>query len=219
MTKFSHATFLILLAGCQPFKSRYAMEDREYAAKYAEGAEPGDLVGKAKQAIDARHVAGLGGLYASGAGQYTGNEDKPVIGAEIGYESYPTSYYSQRIGATVLFNGELPYAGIDVGARLQSPTRFAPFLGVGMFNGVIPTLSVKVEDDNLDNDKDGAVDEDGEADWGIEGYTVAVYPEFGAHFWINGTGRATVYTRYFVSSAGRDQDQWILGGQMTVFSR
>ena len=218
MTKLSLATFLLLLAGCQPFKSRYALEDREYAAKYTEGAEPGDLVGKAKQAIDARHVAGLGGIYASGAGQFIGNDDKPVIGAEIGYEFYPKSYYSQRIGAMVLFNGELPFAGVDVGARLQSPTRFAPFVGAGMFNGVIPGLS-DAENDNFDNDKDGAIDEDGETDWGIDGYTVAIYPELGAHFWINGKGRATVYSRYFVSSAGRDQDQWILGGQMTVFSR
>lgn len=218
MQRITAIAAVLLLAGCQPFKSRYAMDDREYAAKYQEGAEPGDLVGKAKQAIDARHVAGLSGWYVSGAGQFIEDSDKPVIGGELGYEWYKTSYFSQRVGGMVLFNGDLPYVGLDAGLRLQSPTRLAPFVGVGMFNGIVPTYD-EAEDDNVDNDDNGTVDEDGEMDWDIRGYTVAVYPEFGTHFWINGHGRATVYTRYFVSSAGRDQDQWILGGQMTLFSR
>jgi hypothetical protein len=218
MSRIPFAAILLIVSGCQPFKSRYAMDDREYAAKYAEGAESGDLLGKAKQAIDARHVAGLSGWYASGAGQYTGNADRPVVGAEVGYEHYQTSYFSQRMGGMLLFDGELPYAGIDIGARLQTPTRFAPFLGAGIFNGIIPSYE-NAENDNADNNKNGFIDEAGESDWTIKRYTVAIYPELGAHFWINGSGRATLYSRYFVTSAGRDQDQWIIGGQMALFSR
>lgn len=58
-----------LSCGCNGFKSRYAMSDPVYAKKYAEGAERGDLLGKAKQAVDARHVAGLGGWFVSGGTQ------------------------------------------------------------------------------------------------------------------------------------------------------
>lgn len=63
---------LILVAGndCSLLRSRYAMNDEVYAAKYADGAERYDFLGKAKQALDARHVDGLGGVYLSG-GQLT----------------------------------------------------------------------------------------------------------------------------------------------------
>ncbi len=58
-----------LSCGCNGFKSRYAMSDPVYATNYAEGAERGVLFGKAKQAVDARHVAGLGGWFVSGGTQ------------------------------------------------------------------------------------------------------------------------------------------------------
>jgi hypothetical protein len=194
------------------------MDDIQYAAKYADGAEPGDLFGKAKQAIDARHVEGLGGLYIGGVGQFSDDQDKPMFGGEIGYEFYPKSYFSHRMGAMFLFNGDLPYIGFDLGARLQSPTRFAPFVGLGTFQGILPSQESAI-DDRHDNDDDGIVDEADETEWTIDSYTASIYPEFGAHLWINGSGRATVYTRYLVTSAGRDQDQWVLGGQMVLFSR
>ncbi len=194
------------------------MDDLEYAAKYEEGAEKGDVVGKVKQAVDARHVKGLGGWFVSGGGQFLGKSDFPIVGAEVGYEYYPTSYYSQRISGLLLSDSNQGFAGVDVGARLQSPTRLAPFAGVGMYNG-FSRGEIDSDQDGLDNDDDGAIDEKGEKNSIVDGYVVAVYPEFGAHFWLNGSGRITMYTRYFVTSEGRSQDQWLLGGQATIFSR
>lgn len=194
------------------------MDDLEYAAKYHEGAEKEDVLGKVKQAVDARHVKGLGGWFVSGGGQFLAKSDAPIVGAEVGYECYPTSYYSQRISGLLLSDSNQGFAGMDVGARFQTPSRLAPFAGVGMFNG-FSRGEIDADQDRRDNDEDNAIDEGGEKKSIVDGYIVAVYPEFGAHFWLNGSGRITLYTRYFVTSEGRDQDQWLLGGQATIFSR
>ena len=194
------------------------MDDREYAAKYHEGADKEDVVGKVKQAVDARHVKGLGGWFVSGGGQFLAKSDAPIVGAEVGYEYYPTSYYSQRISGLLLSDSNQGFAGMDLGARFQTPTRLAPFAGVGMYNG-FSRGEIDSDRDGLDNDDDKAIDEEGEKKSIVDGYILAVYPEFGAHFWLNGSGRITLYTRYFVTSEGRDQDQWLLGGQATIFSR
>lgn len=194
------------------------MDDLEYAAKYYEGAEKGDVVGKVKQAVDARHVKGLGGWFVSGGGQFLEKTAFPIIGAEIGYEYYPTSYYSQRISGLLLSDSNQGFGGVDIGARVQAPTRLAPFVGVGMFNG-FSRGEIDADSDGVDNDDDNAIDERGEKDSTVDGYIVAIYPEFGAHFWLNGSGRITMYTRYFVTTEGRAQDQWLVGGQATVFSR
>ena len=61
---------LVACGGCSMLKSRYAMDDPVYAEKYAIGAEKFDLLGKVKQAIDARHAKGLGGTCLSGGAQY-----------------------------------------------------------------------------------------------------------------------------------------------------
>jgi hypothetical protein len=52
-------SFSVLSVGCNALKSRYAMSDPVYAEKYAEGAKRDDVLGKLKQAIDARHVEGF----------------------------------------------------------------------------------------------------------------------------------------------------------------
>ncbi len=194
------------------------MDDLEYAAKYHEGAEKEDVVGKVKQAVDARHVKGLGGWFVSGGGQFLEKSDTPIVGVEVGYERYPASYYSQRISGLLLSDSNQGFAGVDVGARFQTPTRLAPFAGIGMYNG-FSRGEIDSDRDGRDNDDDYLIDEKGEKDSAFDGYIVAVYPEFGAHFWLNGSGRITMYTRYFVTSEGRDQDQWLLGGQATIFSR
>ena len=63
------------------------MSDPVYAEKYAEGAERGDILGKAKQAFDARHVAGLGGWYLSGGSLYQPKSDNTLAGGDMGFES------------------------------------------------------------------------------------------------------------------------------------
>jgi hypothetical protein len=194
------------------------MNDPVYAEKYAEGASRGDLAGKAKQAIDARHVAGLGGWFVSGGMQQRAQGRLPLAGAEIGYEFYPVNWFSHRAGLSAYFNREDGFAGIDGGCRFQLPARITPFAGAGAFAGVSRGLSDDSHD-GVDNDNDLFVDESDEQSSTVDDFMCAVYPEVGSHFWLTGSVRTTVSGKYLVSSLGRDQDDWLLGGQLTFFNR
>lgn len=206
-------------SGCELLKSRYAMDDTVYASKYADGAEQGDLVGKAKQALDARHTSGLSGIYLSGGAQVRPSSGRAMAGGEVGGEAYATSWCSGRAGLAGYYGDDEGYLGCDAGLRLQTPTRLAPFVGVGAVVGVSRGVE-QVADDGLDNDDDMWIDEADERETStIDSMLTAVYPEVGAHFWIDGNWRVTTFGRYLVTSFGRDSDDWLLGLQVTRFGR
>jgi hypothetical protein len=210
---------LVLQCGCESLlRSRYAMDDPYYAGKYAEGAERGDLLGKAKQALDARHTAGLGGLYLSGGACVRPSEEKAMAGGELGGEYYVTNWFTPRAALAGFGNGEDGFIGLDLGARLQTPSRIAPFVGVGTFLGYSDE-EVSADDDWQDNDVDGWVDEWGETEKDITGLLGAVYPEVGVHLWLDEKWRITTHGRYTISTEGRDRDDWLLGVQIALFSR
>lgn len=194
------------------------MDDPVYAEKYADGAEKFDLVGKAKQAIDARHVEGLGGQYLSGGAQYQADASEPFAGAELGFEGYATSWLTTRAALAGSVGDGEGRIGLDLGTRIQTPSRVAPFAGVGMFVGARPHKDL-ANMDGLDNDDDGFIDEFNEKEWDIDNWLVAVYPELGAHVWLNGSWRLTAYGRYLLTTEGRGHDDWLVGGQLTVFRR
>ena len=210
-------TALMFSSGCSMLKSRYAMDDPVYAEKYTEGAEKGDWAGKFKQAFDARHTEDLSGMYFSGGAQVR-DEGSVLGGAELGVEGYLQNWVSAR-GAVAIFGADGEgYGGLDLGVRLQPPSRVAPFIGVGMFNGGSKGV-VDADDDGFDNDDDGRIDERGEQRDRLDGWLTAVYPEVGLHAWLNGRLRMSMFGRYFVTNHGRDDDHWLVGGQITAFSR
>ncbi len=111
------------------------MEDPEYAAKYIDGAEKTDISGKIKQAADARFQSGSSGMFVSG-GVYTRPDAKTALGAiDVGIESYATSFLTMRGSLMAAAGDDDWFTGLDLGLRLQSPTRLAPFVGVGTFTG------------------------------------------------------------------------------------
>ncbi|HBE68323.1 MAG TPA: hypothetical protein DDW52_09270 [Planctomycetaceae bacterium] len=210
---------LQLLSGCANLlKSRYAMDDPVYAAKYTDGASKTQPLKKLKQAIDARHVEGLGGGYFTAGTQWRDSTQGTLAGAEIGSEAYPTSWLSYRMAMAGYIGPDDWYAGGDVGARLQLPTRLTPFVGVGTFHGLSLTRE-EAEDDRIDNDDNGFIDERGEMATTVDGWLSTIYPETGVHFWLSGQSRLTGYARYIVSSHGRDADDWLAGIQFSAFSR
>jgi len=199
-------------------KSRWALDDPVYADKYTVGAEKSDLLGKTKQALDARHAEGWGGFYLSGGAQYQADADEPFVGGELGTEFYMASWMTGRGALATYIGDDEGFLGLDVGMRLQTPTRVAPFVGIGMFQGA--SRGVELADwDGKDNDGDGFIDERGEEESGVDDWLSAVYPEVGLHAWLNGHWRVTAYGRYFVSSEGRAHDDWLVGGQLTAFRR
>jgi hypothetical protein len=217
--RYTFAILLITLSGCSSLlRSRYAMDDPVYAQKYARGAARGDLLGKVKQALDARHTGGMGGLYASGGGQVRPGTGDAVYGAELGSEGYLTSWLTGRAALAGYYGDSEGFAGGEVGARLQTPSRIAPFVGVGTFQGFSRGVEI-ADDDGLDNDGDDRIDEKGEQNGTIDGFLSSIYPEVGVHTWIDGRWRVTTFGRYLITSWGRSQDDWMVGLQLTAFSR
>ncbi|MCA9137344.1 MAG: hypothetical protein KDB00_11315 [Planctomycetales bacterium] len=198
-------------------KSRWAMSDPEYAEMYCDGAEKSDVLGKLKQAVDARFQEDASGLFVSGGYAKRSDADHGLAAIDVGAEAYFTSYLTGRASLMGMGNGDDWFTGLDTGLRLQTPTRLAPFVGAGMYAGYARE-SVLADDDWQDNDDDGSIDEWGEKKKRFSGAMAAVYPEVGAHFWWTPQIRLTSYGRYMVTTEGRTADDWQLGFGLAVFS-
>jgi hypothetical protein len=198
-------------------KSRWAMSDPEYAEKYCDGAEKSDVVGKLKQAIDARFQEDASGLFVSGGYAKRADADHGLFAIDVGGEAYMTSYLTGRVSLMGMGNGEDWFTGADTGLRLQTPTRLAPFVGAGVFAGYAHE-TVSADDDWKDNDDDGRIDEFGEEDERISGTLAAVYPELGGHFWWTPQVRLTSYGRYMITTEGSDANDWQFGFGLALFT-
>ncbi|TWU55325.1 hypothetical protein [Rubripirellula reticaptiva] len=199
-------------------KSRWAMSDPGYAQKYARGAKKTNFPKKIKQAADARFVNDFSGRYFSGGLTSMSNTPSPMGSLEIGYTGYHTSYLTNRMGFILAANDQDYYIGGETGLRLQTPTRLAPFVGAGLFLGVSSTHE-NAEHDNIDNDDNGSVDEDGETEFRFDGALAAVYPECGVHFWWSPRIRLSGFGRYMITTEGRNADTWYFGATIAVLSR
>lgn len=202
---------LLTCVGCSGFgTSRWAMDDPVYAEKYDDGynSNDGEKVARMiKQSIDARHVADRSGSYFGAAGA-----DEPTAGGiEFGTLHFPGPTTESRIGLKGLLGTGADdwFLGADLGLRVQSPSRIAPFAGLGTFAGgnARPVLAI---DDHVDNDGDGSVDERGEYRTAAD-FMASVYPELGVHFWLNGGTRLTASAQYHLTTDGRDSDFWFIG--------
>ncbi len=199
-------------------RSRWAMTDSEYAEKYAQGADKSDVAGKVKQACDARFVEGATGVYVSGGLVLRPDAESELGAIDVGAETYLTSFMTGRGSLSLMTDGDDVFTGVDAGLRLQSPTRLAPFVGVGAFAGFAQEV-VPATDDGIDNDDDGFIDERGEDRERFSGALAALYPEVGTHFWWTPNLRLSGYGRYMVTSEGRAEDDWLIGGQLAIMSK
>lgn len=221
----SIATSFILLfvvAGCSLpsglLRFRWAMEDPDYAEKYAEGVPKSDVLGKLKQASDARFLSDVSGIYVSTGVAARSDAARGLLGADIGVERYITSFYTARGSLLGMTDGEDYFTGLDLGLRLQSPSRLAPFVGIGGFAGYAKE-SVSAERDGVDNDEDGFADEWGEEHERVSGAMAAAYPEIGVHLWWTPRVRLTGLGRYLFTTEGRDADDWWLGAGIAMFAK
>jgi hypothetical protein len=165
----------------------------------------------AKQIIDARHVAGKRGAYVGGAMQ----TDPGAAGIELGIFQYADEkpWLEGRGALSVLWadTAEEVFAGATLGARAQSPSRVAPFVGLGAYVGVTPYFEFVLADaDNIDNDDDGLIDEGGENSKEFE-FFAAMYPEVGLHVWATPRYRVTASAAYMLTSEGHEHDFWLFG--------
>ncbi len=199
-------------------KSRWAMDDPDYAAKYADGAEKTDIAGKIKQAGDARFITDHFGYYVSGGVTAFGKAANPMGSLEVGCTGYWTSFFTSRVGLVAAANDDDFFTGAEVGMRFQPPTRLAPFAGLGFFTGASRGSEI-ADDDNVDNDDDGWTDERGEEEETFDGALSAIYPETGVHFWWTPRVRISGFGRYMVTTDGRESDSWYYGFSLAIMSK
>ncbi len=199
-------------------RSRWAMSDPVYAKNYANGASKKNLPKKIKQASDARFVRGFGGQYYSAGLTAIGETSSPLGSLELGHAHYVTSYLTNRLGFVAAANSDDYFVGGEAGFRLQTPTRLAPFAGAGLFAGFSEKETL-AEDDHVDNDEDGTIDEHGETESNFDGALIAIYPEMGVHYWWTPRFRFSGFGRYLVTSEGRSADAWYIGVAIAVLSR
>lgn len=186
------------------------MDDEVYAEKYEKAYPSNDAEKVArmiKQSVDARHVADRGGYYIGGSGA-----DEPTVGGlEIGRFQYLGPAVESRIGLKGLVGTGADdwFAGLDMGLRTQSPSRFAPFAGIGTFLGG-NTNKTLANTDGRDNDDDGSIDEFNELK-NDPALMASVYPELGVHWWVTSDLRLTSSAQYHFTTDGRDSDFWFIG--------
>jgi hypothetical protein len=194
----------ILFSGCAGLgTSRWAMDDPAYAQKYSKPYEPGEKLPRmAKQSVDARFVDGQTGAYG-GAG-YASNPTS--VGGQLGLFVYLKSWIEWRLGLAGLLGtgAESAFGGVEAGFRVQTPTRLAPFVGLGGFVG-----ANRFDDPSADS---GAFPPPEQKNSETESLA-ALVPEIGMHFWLTERHRLTPAGSYYVTTDGRDHDFWLVGLQ------
>lgn len=181
------------------------MRDPDYARKYRKPYPSGKRdkwYRMGKQMIDARHLEDQGGVFAKGA--YSENPVAALM--EAGGFWYGRPWVSLHGGLSVLLGEHdiVGFPGVDLGLRFQSPSRFAPFVGAGIYSDI----SEIVFDGSDDDDEFEFEDPDEQR---YREMFVAVYPEAGFHYWLTSQLRMTGSAGYCFSTESRDQDFLMLG--------
>ncbi|MBA4030376.1 MAG: hypothetical protein C0478_05720 [Planctomyces sp.] len=199
------------ITGCAEGRltSRWAMDHQDYAQKYDRPYEERGarkLGRMAKQASDARFLDDDTGVTveAMGAG------DPLYLGGQVGVNHYFTPMISGRaglFGAASEEHLEGFLVGLDTSVRLNAPSRFSPFVGVGAMVGttyekieVNESLMVSTGSDRQTRRETSSM--------------AALYPEVGATFWINGHTSIQGFGRYLISTDNHSQT-WMCGVGMT----
>ncbi len=149
---------------------------------------------------------GRGGVYI----ELGGRSDPDAIGGEIGISHYASEDVSVRGGLAFFASDSSDdiFGGGTLDVRFNLGKKISPFLGFGVFVGYSDE-TVSAENDDIDNDDDGSIDEDGEEKAIVTDLFASIFPEVGIHFFVSDTTRLTVASRYQMTTEGRDNDNWI----------
>jgi hypothetical protein len=146
-----------------------------------------------------------------------GRTDPLAIGGGIGLFGEIYDRLTLRTGLSFLgLENDYLYYGSNIGLRYRFGHRLSPFIGFGAFAGY-SEKEVSAEDDNIDNDKDGFVDETGERKETIVGVIASSFPELGIHYWVTDKTRLTLSGQYHITTKGREYDFWLFSLGVSFF--
>ena len=146
--------------------------------------------------------------------EMSGSKSPEISGIQGGFGLYD-DHTALLAGISLLGAADYDdlFAGLNMGVRFHPFDPFVspvtPFIGLGGFVGY-SWEEVPAEDDEIDNDEDGEVDEEDETKNTVTNSLSAIYPEVGIHFVIMGEGLLTIAARYNVTTKGRDFDHWMV---------
>lgn len=137
-------------------------------------------------------------------------EDPGIFGLRVGLH-VASEASSLGLGVGLLADEDLLMEVFFGLRRHLIPLRqqaLVPFVGLGA-TVAFSSESTPAEDDDVDNDGDGAVDEDGEEDSEISDFFVAMTPELGCL--VRPSPRVTLcpVARYYLKSTGIRTGQWV----------
>jgi hypothetical protein len=158
---------------------------------------------------------GLSGLYVELGGRT--EPGNAAMGGGIGLFGYLSDHISFKGCLSFLgsegFNDI--FGGADIGLRCGLGTRFSPFIGFGAFAGY-SEVTVSAQNDGIDNDNNGFIDEGGETKDVIKDTIASIYPETGLYYWIDDQTRLCLSGKYHVTTKGRDHDFWLFNIGLSI---
>ena len=158
-------------------------------------------------------------VYETGVYCELGGRSSPdIVGGELGIHVLDSEVLSMRCGLSFLASEELEdfFGGFSLGVRYNTETRVSAFVGMGVYAGYSKE-TVLADEDRIDNDDDGFVDEAGEEKDIVDNVLASIYPEAGVHLWISDRSRLTLSARYHVTTEGRENDFWLYSFGIAFF--
>lgn len=151
------------------------------------------------------------GMYTELGGKRSTATERGVVAGDIGIEHFDVSdHVSVRGGLSFYATDEKPdvLTGFDLGLRLHAGAPISPFIGVGLFAGS-SEQEVPAENDGIDNNNDGFIDERGETETVVKDVMAAFYPEAGVQIWFTRDIGLAFSAKYHMTTEGSEYRYWI----------
>jgi hypothetical protein len=131
-------------------------------------------------------------------GAFWAEKDLRIVGLDAAYSACPSWFSGVRVGASYFADERFEYTGVTGSLRLQAGETLSPFVGLGMLVGRA-SHEVDASTDNLDNNRNGQIDEPGETYMKHE-FSAVLYPEVGIAWYTRVIGITLSARRYYSST-------------------
>lgn len=196
--------------------TKWAMDNEDYARQYN---VPYSSVASQRRSqifhemLDARFQEENYGVYVGGGGALN---TWSVGQLDTGVFKMPTAWSTVRLGGIGMVAGGKPMAGAELGFRLHTATRLAPYVGV---NGVLELggFARHISYNRYYYDTSG--NRHNNPRWGyFPTGMAAIVPEAGLSYWLNSSTRLNVGAGYYITG-GHQPDFLLVSASLDIALR